>query len=388
MNSLHIADCLNASVGGPSRSVSGLIKHLNQLEGNHQAIALDYPHWGSPPDLAELTLVQATPVTRCLGGVSPRLKRSILQYTKRDISVIHNHGCWLAANRYARKAAKSSALPLIISPRGMLETWALQFHSGKKRIAWNLFEKSNLRAASAFHATSQNEAESIRACGLTQPIYFIPNGVDLPSPSPPNPSSPPNSLKNIQGPYFLFLSRLHQKKGLDLLIDSWDRLQTRFPDWTLVIAGPDENHYWSDLQNKFPAISRKKQIVRLPEVHGDEKQSLLTHARFTILPSRSENFGIVIAESLAHGTPVLTTTETPWIQLPVRGCGWVTELHHLEATLVEALETPPEQLLTMGRHGQNWMKQEFSWQAIAAAMLAAYRHIIGAGPKPDFIIES
>jgi glycosyltransferase involved in cell wall biosynthesis len=123
--------------------------------------------------------------TRRFGGWCPELRRQLRALAARGLHVVHNHGLWLFPNLYARQTACERNLPLVLSPRGMLEDWSLRRSCAKKWLVWHLMEERNLLTAAAFHATSPMEADSIRRLGFGQPIAVIPNGVDMPvAPSP------------------------------------------------------------------------------------------------------------------------------------------------------------------------------------------------------------
>jgi len=225
--------------------------------------------------------------------------------------------------------------------------------------------------------------KSIRSLGFRQPVYLIPNGVH----TNPAPEKQPESLKKIKSPFILFLSRVHPKKGVDLLLKSWSELKEQFPTWTLVIAGPDLEGYRAVLEVEHPESSR---ISWTGPVTGDTKDWLLSHASLLCLPTHSENFGIVIAEALAHQTPVLTTTQTPWKSLVERKCGWFIppEQQALTTSLQAALAIEPDELKEMGARGRIWMEKDFNWNAIAESMRQAYEHLLGTGPAPDFLITA
>lgn len=144
-------------------------------------------------------------------------------------------------NLYARQAAVINKINLVISPRGMLESWSLNNSWYKKWLAWILYEKENLNCATAFHATSAEEVNSIRKLGYRQPIALIPNGINIPSLEEQYSRQILIDIfpKLADKKWLLFLSRVHPKKGLNHLIDVWQSLVNQFPDWHLIIAGPD-----------------------------------------------------------------------------------------------------------------------------------------------------
>ncbi|NJK93091.1 MAG: glycosyltransferase [Blastochloris sp.] len=180
-------------------------------------------------------------------------------------------------------------------------------------MIWHLHEHRHLLSATAFHATSAQEADDIRRAGFLQPIAILPNGVRPPSqPEPPRsllfdtlPKLPPKRIA-------LFMSRLHPKKGPVELIQAWSsQPPSLLQDWHLVLAGPDLDHYRPAILHAISQSAQARTITLLPEVSGALKHALLHHAELFVLPTHEENFGNVIAESLAHATPVLTTRRHP-----------------------------------------------------------------------------
>ena len=127
---------------------------------------------------------------------------------------------------------------------------------------------------------------------------------------------------------------------------------------------------------------------RLGPVWAGAKESLYREASLFVLPSSSENFGIVVPEALSYGLPVLTTTRTPWSELPKRGCGWWVDPTpaSLAAALEDATAMPAERLHLMGRQGRSLVEEKYQWPQIAQEMIAGYQWMLGNGPKPDCVV--
>ena len=272
-----------------------------------------------------------------------------------DVGIVHNHGLWMFPNFYARQAAIAAGVPLVISPRGMLEEWALGRSRVRKALAWYLYERDNLQSAALFHATSEAEATSIRALGLQQPIAVIPNGIDMPDLS----KSPDRKVLEARFPelagkhWLLFLSRLHPKKGVTELLYVWSELSGLFPEWQLIIAGPDLDGYAENVKHEAGELGLGNRITLTGMLSGDDKTCAMANARLFVLPTHSENFGIVVAEALAHRVPVITTKAAPWNELLINNCGWWIDPGDsaLEKTLHQAMQLPAEEHHAMGRRG-------------------------------------
>jgi glycosyltransferase involved in cell wall biosynthesis len=292
--------------------------------------------------------------------------------------LVHDHGLWLPTNHAAARAAAHAGVPYVVSTRGMLTAWALQFNASKKKVAWALYQRRDLRSARLFHATAQEEVEDIRRVGLRQPIALVPNGVEIPDRVLTQP--PDRTTRKA-----LFLSRIHPKKGLLNLVKAWGEVRPQ--GWELVLAGPDEGDHRAEVERMIREL-RLEGVTWTGEVDDQAKWGLYYDADLFVLPTFSENFGIVVAEALAAGVPAITTTGAPWAVLEERGCGWWidTGVEALVAALEEATALPYERRLEMGKRGRRYVEEELSWDHVAAEMRAAYAWLLGEGPRPDSVV--
>lgn len=294
-------------------------------------------------------------------------------------AIIHDTGAWLPTNHLAAKVAAQHRLPLVVSPRGMLAAWSLQHKALRKRIAWGLYQRRDLSSAALLHATSLPEAKDIQRLQLCRPIAVVPNGVELP---PFEQTATPDSLER----QLLFLSRIHPKKGLIHLVEAWARLKPE--GWHVVIAGTGEAAHERAVRELIQAHQLEQRVRMIGAVDGDAKWELYRSSDLFVLPSYNENFGLVIAEALASGLPVITTTETPWEEIVAHQCGWWISVgtDSLEAALAQALRLGPEERAQMGRRGRQLIESRFSWSAIAQRMTEVYLWLLGKGTKPDCVI--
>ncbi|TWU47523.1 D-inositol 3-phosphate glycosyltransferase [Rubripirellula tenax] len=287
---------------------------------------------------------------------------------------------WLPTNRAVSEVTSAQKVIRIISPRGMLSSWAMGHGKLKKRMAWQIYQKRNLATATAFHATGQQEAEDLRSLGFQQPIAVIPNGVVTPVAMPPRTLSPDH--KNV-----LFLSRIHPVKGLLNLVQAWAHVKPSF-EWKLVLAGPDESDHRRDVESLAKQLEVFEQIEFLGAVDDCEKWHRLRNADLFVLPSFSENFGIAIAESLLAELPVITTTATPWQALAENDIGWCVDptADAIAIALREAVSQTEECRMDMGRRGGAWARDRFAWPSIASQMISFYRYLQGKENRPGFVI--
>jgi len=236
-------------------------------------------------------------------GRSPEMLRGLKDACKRN-DIIHNHSLWMMPNIYPNLAVSGTKCKHVVTPRGTLSQWALKRSSIKKKFISLLGQTAALSNVTMFHATCLAEYNEIRAYGLKQPVAVIPNGVDLP----------------IIGPYInkekkerrrlVFLSRIHKKKGVDVLISAWGLICDKFPEWDLHIAGPLNSNYAVNMKN-MASVKAQGRVFFEGELCGYEKHRFLRSADIFVLPTFSENFGIVVAEALANATPVICTRGAP-----------------------------------------------------------------------------
>ena len=295
-------------------------------------------------------------------------------------TLIHNHGLWQPANHWAASTARRYGVPLIVHPRGMLEPWALQHKGFKKRLGMALFQRRDLETAKVLVATSADEYRNFRRLGLTQPVAIIPNGIDLTAAG----GSKVERARTAGDRTVLFLSRVHKVKGLTNLVQAW--AQVRPTGWRLQIAGPDEGGHLADVLRAAQAVGVAGSIDYLGEVDGARKTEVYHSANLFVLPTFSENFGVVVAEALSHGLPVITTRGAPWADLETHGCGWWVDIgvEPLAAALRQAMALNDDERRAMGARGRAYV-QRYNWADIARQMADVYRWVLGQGARPDCV---
>lgn len=380
---LHTIAGLAAWAGGPSRTVSSLTSHLSvigvpvallTLARNGEALVL--------PSLGNVRMI-SVPSGGAVEALRLRQVRSEMNryFEGKAAVLVHDHGLWLPINHVvASVCARTDSVVRVVSPEGMLEPWSLSFGRGKKKLAWHLYQHRDLQRATAFQATGEAEAANIRNLGFKQPIALIPQGVTFPAASVRK-ARPETGKKQA-----LFLSRLHPKKGIPDLIEAWRIL--RPAGWHLKIIGGEEVGHRRHVQDLIASAGLRDEIEVCEEVDDTQKWDIYAGSDLFVLPSYSENFGVVIAEALASGVPVITTKATPWKELDEHDCGWWidTGVPSLTATLKVATSMDVSALRAMGQRGANLMAEKYSWDRVAISMAAFYRWLLGRGPKPDCVV--
>jgi glycosyltransferase involved in cell wall biosynthesis len=319
-------------------------------------------------------------------GRSGTLRRHLADSQTPDI--YHLHGTWLRAMYYGALEARRRRVPYLVEMMGMYEPYGLKVKWARKRLARLWFQDAILREANCLHVCSMQEAENLRRLDFKQPIAVIPVGVEVPAVSRDEPAYA-CPWPQIQGRRFiLYLSRVHEKKGLEMLFKAWAALAPSFPDHLLVVCGSGASGYEDQCRRALSDLGIIGRSLWVGPVSEEEKRWAYTQASFYVLPSFSENYGNTIAESLAHATPVVVTDATPWAEVTRVGCGWVVppRTEPLEQAIREALNTSKAELRSMGDRGHHWARADFSLPSVIRKIDEAYRWLCGRTPRPEFVI--
>lgn len=289
--------------------------------------------------------------------------QQFLELEKPDL--VHVNGIWSPQNWGFQKIAQELGIKVVLSPHGMLEPWILAQNPWKKKLGLFLYQKKAIEKADYLHATATMEASSIRALGFKNLICIIPNGIDL------------SDVKKAKTEYgtkkMIFLSRIHPKKGIELLVEAWANVDSS--GWTLEIAGNGDSEYIKELSG---SVQQLKNVNFVGAKFGEAKWDFLRSADVMVLPTHSENFGIVVAEALAAGVPVITTTGTPWEDLKTHQCGWWIDLSvvNLEKALVNAFDLSADVLEKMGGQGRELVAEKYEMKVVTQNIIELYKQIL------------
>jgi glycosyltransferase involved in cell wall biosynthesis len=297
--------------------------------------------------------------------------------------VIHIHGLWEEHCVSAARASRALRIPYVLSAHGMLDQWALGNKRAKKAVYAALIEKTNIQKAACLHALTRAEAEDYRRFGATNPIAIIPNGVRVPEGI--------TSSRFLQEfPHLrdqrivLFLGRIHYKKGLDLLVDSWRQVTREIPGAHLVLAGPDFENTRIKVERQVHELGLSDRVTFTGMLSGPLKWSALAASELFVLPSYSEGFSMSVLEAMAMAKPVLVTRQCNVPEVSTHGAGWTIEPEQAALTnaLFEALQCSRERYREMGRNGLTLVKNQFSWDTVGRQMLGVYEWILGGSYPP------
>ncbi len=374
MRVLHVIPSVDERSGGPATAIVPMCRALMQqgidvlllsttaglpAEISHGEI-LEYK--GMPAIFFPAQLGESFKYSRPL---SAWLRSNIQNFGLAHIHAVFNHSSVATAH-----VCQKSGVPYVIRPLGTLDPWSMTQKSLRKRLFWQISGKGIMENAAAVHYTSEAEKLSTESSLGLDHGKVIPLGVEA--------SSNPNG-KLARHPYVLVLSRLHPKKGLDVLVDAFMSLvqKPQFAEWRLVIAGDGPVEYVSMLKEKARASS---QISFTGWLEGDEKNAVLSGASLLVLPSRQENFGLCVMEALAQSVPVLVSPNVNLADaIAAANAGWITPLDKtaLVEMLGEALADRDE-LTRRGRAGWQ-VSQKYSWENSARELVDLYRVVIQQG---------
>ena len=372
MKMVHVVPHIDQEAAGPSYSVPRLCEAL--AARGHEVELSCLAARGAIAGVC-LDLHRELPVLRRF-AVSGSFVRA-LRRKAAAVDIVHNHSLWSMVNVAAGLVVPGRRAKLVTSPRGTLSPWALSRTRHLKRLLrplqWRALERADL-----LHATSEQEYAEIRAQGLRAPVAVIPNGIDVPD------AAAPGALRDRR--LLLFLGRIHPTKCIDRLLQAWRSVAPMHSDWELVIAGHGSPDYEQALRHLALQLQRVRFVGPL---FGADKASAYADADLLVLPSHSENFGMVVAEALSHACPVIASTGTPWEGLVREDCGWWVDndVPALAAALDSAMRQSPAHLREMGQRGRRWMQRDFSWASVAERMEAAYAWLLAgaSGQAPAWV---
>ncbi len=381
MKILHIIPSLSNNFGGPAKSVPYLVKSLNELgiENTIFTVESEFKETNEIVKKFDLKVFSAKSL--------PFFKRfylaqNFLANVKKQITdetIIHVHSLWTYPSIIGLYAARLYKLPLVVSTRGMLYEWALNQGKFKKKLAMFFYQKKMLDYAFAIHVTEPGELSETKFSNYKNKLRCVPNGIDLSEFKSFDINNLINSFKlNPKKKYITFLSRIHKKKGLIFLVKAWIRLSEIDPTWDLIIAGPiEDKKYAETLKSLIDSNSLSQRVKWLGPLDNEDRIRALNLSNLFVLPSFSENFGIVILEALASGIPVITTKGTPWKIINKKKVGWWIELSEdqLFKSLKQAISLSESEILKKSKVGKEIAKG-FSWEIQAKKMKKVYEEAI------------
>lgn len=391
----HRISCLHY-VREIRKSLGGVVSTVLDLCGStaargHRVVlvtcdAADVPsHWLDGGDrMPEVVVVAPSRTSKRL------LSRSALQKCNElaeTIDLAHLHTPWELGNYQLGPLFRRHSVPYVVTVHGMLDHYVMAQKAMKKRVFLSLGGRRLFTQATTIHFTAQSEQEQastyvsvadrafVESCAIDLSLYR-----DLPGLEPAYRAFPEIDRDK---PKILFLSRVHPKKGLDLLLRAMKILRAASRSYQLLIAGPGEDRYIAELKSLAEELGVADEVQFLGMVSGVEKTSLYQTADVFVLPTHQENFGLVLPEAMACGTPVITTRGTDiWRELESGGATIVDESPSQIADAVVAVTADPERRRRLGEQGREFVYGWLDADRIAASYESMYFDAIRRGIPP------
>lgn len=279
--------------------------------------------------------------------------------------IVHINGIWSLDRYIMQRQALKRGIKTYIMPHGMLEPWIMRRHFWTRKLpALIIYQRRALRTAVCLIATAESERKNILRMNVSKTsVPVVANGIDV--------TGIPLKTSWEKRKKILYVSRLHPKKGIELLLETMAGMGDDVKDYELVIAGEGETDYVAQLKEKAAAL--RLNVNFIGGIYGERKWQTFHEADVMVLPTHSENFGYVIAESLACGTPVITTKGTPW-EIIDGDCGYWTErsVPAMKDALQRMLRKTPEELEQMGRKGRQLIEENYTARNMAEQLMNVY----------------
>lgn len=377
MKILHVISSTNPKGGGPIEGIKQRYSHLKELGVTVEIACCDSPD-------ADWLTSDTLPRTHALGPshfgyaytphLLPWLRENVVEY---DAVIIN--GIWQYHSFAVRQALAGSNIPYFVFTHGMLDPWfkrAFPVKHLKKWLYWPWGEYRVLRDAKAVIFTSEEERV------LARQSFWLYRANETVTAY--GTSSPPNNQIALSQKFLskhpelenkriiLFLSRIHEKKGCDLLIEAFAQVAGQDNQLHLLIAGPDQTGWASKLKIRAAQLGVAHRITWPGMLQGDDKWGAYYTAEVFCLPSHQENFGIVVAEALACGKPVLISNKVNiWREIETDGAGFVAEdsIRGTLQNLERWLKLEPELYAYMSDRAKNCFTQRFHMHRAATRLV-------------------
>lgn len=388
MRILHVISMMASVSGGTTQVVQSLAS--SQVKAGQQVAVCTTAIGNRDGELLDVDALRAAspgvryeafPWELRAPMVSLAMRRWLREHLN-DFDLLHVHGLYRFPPSYAAWLAHRRKFPYIAMPHGNLDPFLYRQSRQSvllKRLWERWFDVPNLNGASAIHYTTEEERDRAGFLKLRAPSFVVPNGLDWPRFAQLPARGEFRARLGIgDAPLVLFLSRINFKKGLDLLVPAFAQVRSRFPDAVLAMVGPDNEGYGSQVRSWVAEHALQDSAQFVDHLDGEAVLQAYVDADVFALPSYTENFGMVVAESLACGTPVVISDQVNiHREVSEAGAGLVTRCDVAEVAdaLCTLLPDAPRRQ-AMGRAGRDLVQRKWTWDVVAQDLSAEYEQII------------
>jgi glycosyltransferase involved in cell wall biosynthesis len=396
INVICVVQSMDPSFGGPPRAVMSLSQALSDQQINTHVLSADkyIPEFTNNFD-PKVQFTSCGHIGPNFFRYSPKLKNKLHELaSNKNNTVFYRRGLWKYPNFITGPIARRHDIPVMISPVGMLEPWAIQQSRWRKNLNSFLWEKKNLNSPKCVvHALRIGEAQNIRKYGVTNPIAIIPNGIDIPKLEEITMVQPKKIfvkypfLKNKRT--ISHIGRIHPVKGLVSAVKAWSNQSYKFPDWHFVIAGPAEKNHDKELQNLIDSLDISHSTSIIGPVFGEEKRELLAITNVFILASVMEAMSLALLEALSWSKPVLISTGCSFEEVETHNAGIITDSD--EKNLARGIEyllgLTDYERHALGVNGRILVEKKYNWDVVAENFIKVFKWMLKHQEKPDFVLH-
>jgi len=377
----HVVPNLAARSGGPARSVSSLAL---ALANRGDKVSVLYGGTSDDVSLDSGSPVRLVPMRQGCGNFVTGVAISRFLRRSGDIDVLLIHSVWNSVTTLCAAQARSSRIPYVLCPHGMLTNVCMQRHSLRKRL-FRMYDRRTVEGAIAVRFLTDAERDmSQLACVRPGQSFVLPNGVDVCTPVPDREKGRLMWPQLGRGPAMAFMGRLHPIKNLGLQLEVLRLLLPQFPALKWVLIGPDDG----ELDALLAAARRygiQDHVVWLGPIFSDDRFLALAASDVLLQTSIHEAHSMSVNEALAAGVPVVATESVNFPAVARAGAGFVVPSDAaVVADHVAKILADGELGREMGRRGREYARTELSWDGIAKGLEDHLVGLLSSGTGREF----
>ena len=381
MKVLQVVPSLAPEWGGPVKVVNELAGALEVIGVSSEIISAQGRRVGNPETVTNdipIHLFETGPIARLWTAHTPGLKKTLARKIP-DFDLVHIQELWHYPGYIASKIARSRNVPYIVTIHGELNEWNLQQKRLKKQIYMTAIQRGILQKSAALHAITQAESNRIRQLEIETPVAMIPNGIHTEEfENLPDRSQFVSRYPELENRLIvLFLGRIQQKKGLDILAQAFGNLVRTRHDVRLVVAGPDEDNTLTEIKTILKSQGALEKAVFPGMLTGEQKLEALSAADIFALTSYSEGFSVALLEALSAGLPLVITDECNFPEVGDSRAGFVVRPNDSEtASALMSLLDSADLRREMSENARRLVRSNYTWERIAKKMFTLYENVI------------
>ena len=381
MKVLQVVPSLAPEWGGPVKVVNELAGALEVIGVSSEIISAQGRRVGNPETVTNdipIHLFETGPIARLWTAHTPGLKKTLARKIP-DFDLVHIQELWHYPGYIASKIARSRNVPYIVTIHGELNEWNLQQKRLKKQIYMTAIQRGILQKSAALHAITPAESNRIRQLEIETPVAMIPNGIHTEEfENLPDRSQFVSRYPELENRLIvLFLGRIQQKKGLDILAQAFGNLVRTRHDVRLVVAGPDEDNTLTEIKTILKSQGALEKAVFPGMLTGEQKLEALSAADIFALTSYSEGFSVALLEALSAGLPLVITDECNFPEVGDSRAGFVVRPNDSEtASALMSLLDSADLRREMSENARRLVRSNYTWERIAEKMFTLYENVI------------